>query len=35
MVERDDWIQMIMKYLERAKTEQLELIWLAVAHMVR
>lgn len=35
MVEREDWIQMIMKYLERATVKQLELIWLAVAHMVR
>lgn len=35
MVEREDWIQMILKYLERATVEQLELIWLAVAHMVR
>lgn len=35
MAEREDWITMILKHLKRATSEQLELIWLAVVHMVR
>lgn len=35
MTEREDWIAMILKYLERATADQLELIWLAVVHMIR
>lgn len=35
MVEREAWIAMILKYVERATLEQMALIWVAVAHMVR